>query len=79
MTGSKKSSEDRVTAAAEALRKEAGAFRDPVHFYVDKEAIERWEAANPRASVYDTPDIDWELESWKILARAALDAVDAVD
>ena len=65
--------DDDVTKAAIALRAEAEKFDRPVEAYVEGEALWRWEKANP--SKEEPSDIDFELESWKILARAALEAV----
>lgn len=67
-----------VTTVAQALRKEASTFGRPVLLYVDDEARERWDKAHPDLDSWnDGPNIDWELESWKILARAALRAQSA--
>lgn len=59
---------------ARALERSADSFCDPVGYYVEHEARRRWEAANPDADPFAT-DTDWNLESWKILADAALAAM----
>lgn len=64
--------------AARALEAEAETFRSPVHFYVQHEWIQRWEEANPDKEPCTDPATegkDWTLESWKILARAVLQAL----
>lgn len=68
--------EQQIVAAAIRMMEEAGRFRDPVRFYVAGEAGRRWSEANPDKCMFTdvTPGFDWELESWKILARAALGA-----
>ncbi len=65
--------EQQVEAAAKAIRDEADKFSRPVRFYVQHEAEERYKKSNPEM---DNPDVDWELESWKILARVALTAAE---
>lgn len=68
--------EDQITKVAVALRDEACKFRDPVYCYVEGEAARRYEAALPDGDAYfDKPGTDWDLESWKILARAAIAAM----
>lgn len=65
--------DDAVTQAAIRMRDEAENFSRPVHFYVRDEAKARWQQENEKDDWTEAPDgIDWELESWKILARAAL-------
>ena len=61
-----------VDAAARALRDAANTFRSPVYLYVEPEARLRAEkdGFDPYDEKFDA--VDWELESWKILARAAL-------
>jgi hypothetical protein len=68
--------EDEVTRAALNMRDEARRFRDPVESYVNEEAAVRWKRDNPDGDFYTDVDLseDWELKSWKILARAALAA-----
>jgi hypothetical protein len=63
-----------VERVARALRDSARGFADPVDLYVEKEARRRAEAANPDADTYATAQ-DWGLESWMILARAAIEAM----
>lgn len=60
-----------------AIRDEAKTFRHPVRLYVEDEARWRWEDANPDKDGHlDGPaGIDWEMESWKILVRAVLQAM----
>lgn len=64
--------------AARALQEEANKFEAPVYCYVEQEAARRWEAANPGSFWGDDPahyELDIGLESWKILARAVLQAI----
>jgi hypothetical protein len=63
---------DLEEAVARAIEKCCGGFRRPVHFYVEGEALDRYEAANPDWHFDDIQNKDWALESWKIIARAAL-------
>lgn len=64
-----------IEKIARALEAEAEKFQSPVSVYVAGEAANRWEEAHPGlVASLDRPDIDWELESWKILARAAVGA-----
>jgi hypothetical protein len=65
---------DPIEIAAKALRKEADEFRDPVSSYVEGEALERaglWQDGQAARL-----QKDWELESWKILARAVIAALE---
>ncbi len=64
-------SEEKIEAVAIAIRNAAREFGSPVYAYVEPEARRRWETANPDKDSFEQPT-DWELESWKILARAAL-------
>lgn len=69
-----KYTEEQVEACTEALIVEAGKFSDPVHFYVENEAAWRREKVDPG---YDrSADPDATKESWRILVRAVLEAVD---
>lgn len=63
-----------IEAIARAIKTETGCFRDPVGHYVEGEALSRWEKDNPDC---DAPDgIEWDLESWRIIARTALEAIE---
>lgn len=62
---------DKLEAAARALREAAEKFQSPVRLYVEDEARHRFERANPDKDPYGEK-VDWELESWKILARAVI-------
>lgn len=63
----------KLDALAIALRDEAAKFNSPVRYYVEPQARILWDRANPgKDSFDDGPDIDWDLESWKILVRAVL-------
>lgn len=72
--------EEMIERAARAMQAEADTFEAPVEFYVAPEAQRRWEAdpKNHGSDGYadalcDGPQgMDWDLESWKILARAAI-------
>jgi hypothetical protein len=65
--------EEQITMVAMAIKEAAASFQSPVRFYVEREAIHRFERDNPDKDAYiDKPGTDWELESWRILARAAL-------
>ena len=69
-----------IDAVAKAIRAEAESFAIPVDFYVKGEAIRRWEKLNPDGHPYDDcPDVDWDFESWKILARVALSVIEGID
>ena len=66
-----------VRAVAVALRGAAAKFNSPVFLYVEREAEIRYEAADPVNDAYDEANAgrDWALESWEILARAAIEAM----
>lgn len=55
------------------LAREAEGFSRPVALYVESEARERWEKANPGGDPYCDTNKDWALESWLILVDAVLD------
>lgn len=62
-----------VTRVALALREEARSFMRPVPSYVEEEARHRWEQKNHgKDAILEGPPLDWEMESWKILARVAI-------
>jgi hypothetical protein len=63
---------DRIARAIEA---ETDKFDSPVHLYVEKEAKARWERANPEGDWYEQPESKDELESYRIIARAAIEAM----
>lgn len=66
-----------VETIARALEKEASGFQYPVHLYVEHERQRRWEEANPEGDYFDICTTeDGALESWKILATAALRAME---
>lgn len=64
-----------IRSAAQALQACAAEFDRPVTLYVEGESEARWEKANAGKYAFDddAPKIDWDLESWKILARAVLE------
>lgn len=64
---------DVETRVALALREEAAKFRDPVYYYVEGEYRHRLEQIGDDVDVYS--ENDEEIESWKILARAAIAAM----
>ncbi|WP_072389821.1 hypothetical protein [Hyphomicrobium sp. CS1GBMeth3] len=69
------SSLERVDRVAIALRDAADKFQSPVEYYVQPEARLRWEEAHPGQDFYGDAAID-DLESWRILARAAIEAME---
>lgn len=65
---------------ADALRKAADKFDDPVSLYVEPEAKRRWERNNPSADWYpDAPAElrDDDLSSWRIFADELISALPA--
>lgn len=68
-------SEMMMERVALAIKAATDKFSSPVEFYVNREAWERHQAAHPDDEQEDHPEIDWQLESWKIIARAAITAM----
>jgi len=69
---------DPIEAVALALRAEANNFANPVSAYVEPEAQARWENANPDGDYFS--DVQpRELDSWEILAAAAMTAMPKVE
>ena len=68
------SEDNMVERVAMALRACLDGFSDPVHFYVRDESRGRWLKEHPED---DTDEIarDWELESYKIISRAAIETM----
>lgn len=62
---------ERVAAAIEAVTDK---FDAPVRMYVEDEARYRWSQQNPDADASEA-GIDFAKESWKIIARAAIQAM----
>lgn len=68
-----------VEKVALAIRDEAVKFKRPVQFYVEGEALSRYEQEHGLDAAWDAEESgkDFELESWAILARAAIEAMAA--
>ena len=66
-----------IARVATGLRDRAKTFANPVHIYVEREATRRFYEAFPDGDHGDDEhlDIDWELEGWKLLAVAAIEAL----
>lgn len=65
---------DMIERVAKAINACTDKFDAPVQFYVEDEARQRWLKDHPD----DSPDeagIDWKVESYKIIARAAIEAM----
>lgn len=58
---------------AKAIKEETDKFGSPVRCYIEPEARERWETANPDADPFEPPFDD--LESYRIIARATIKAM----
>lgn len=65
--------EELVLRIALALREEARGFHNPVDLYVEPEAAARKARVDPSFDEWNSDEN--RLESWKILARAALKAL----
>lgn len=65
--------DEMVEKAALSIRDEIERFSNPTHLYIEPEAKERWEKENPEGDYYGEAGHD-ELESYRIIARAALSA-----
>lgn len=57
---------------ARAIKTCLGEFRDPVYAYIEGESRGRWNKEHPEQEYDEPDDVDWELESYKIIARAVL-------
>jgi hypothetical protein len=68
--------DEKITAVARAMQTEALNFFNPVEHYVGSEAGIRRRKEDPDFDPYDSVELmeELSLESWKILARAALNA-----
>jgi hypothetical protein len=64
-----------IELIAKAIRDETDRFECPVRFYIEPEAKRRWESSNPDSDWFDRPDPPDDLESYRIIARAAADAL----
>lgn len=66
-----------VKKLANALREEALKFDSPVQFYVEPEALKRYEAENGFDAAFDAEfsGRDFAAESWEILARVAIEVM----
>ncbi len=75
-SGPDRISDELVEAVARAIEVCTDEFESPVRYYVGREAMLRFEKENPEKDAYsDAPHVkDWDLESWKIIARAAIEA-----
>lgn len=63
-----------VDIIAKAIKDETDNFNDPVCYYVQGEALDRWRQENP--DNYDFPEFD-ELESYRIIARSVAAVLEA--
>jgi hypothetical protein len=66
--------EEQITAAAKAMQARASNFNMPVSLYVESEAAHLLLQKDPDFEPWDSAE-DLALESWKLLARAALEAI----
>ena len=63
-------------AVAKALHAAAAKFSDPVELYVARESRRRYEGDDLDKDAWaDHPEKDLDLESWKILAKAVISAM----
>lgn len=70
-------SDEEVEAVALAIKECTDKFESPVAYYIEPEAQFRWMNANPGRNFWDEASID-DLESYRIIARAALEAAERV-
>ena len=67
-----------VDTIAAAIRDCLDKFDHPCDIYVGEEALHRWQVANPGKDVFDAYDEHppewWEMESYRIIARAVIAA-----
>lgn len=64
-----------VERMAQALKDTTDTFHAPVRFYIEPEAQARWEKENPDGDWYEQPQSDDKLASYKIIARAVIEAM----
>jgi hypothetical protein len=69
-----------IDAAADAIKERAYKFESPVYLYVEREAEDRFTREHGVAAAWDKREagFDFEKESWRLLARAALAAAEQV-
>jgi hypothetical protein len=62
----------KIESIARVIKDTTDNFEDPVRFYIDGEAMYRWNRDNPNGDWFETAESKDELASYKIIARAVL-------